>query len=80
MYIIEVKLLKVYIMAKINFELMSKEEALEYCYRHENEFKRDAYACNENGERCFACLIEIINGGTIQPKDLPKYGMNYDEN
>ena len=30
---------------------MSKEEAIEYCYKHENEFKRDCYSAEEDGKR-----------------------------
>jgi hypothetical protein len=59
------------------FEKMTKEEALEYCYKHANEFKADAYASGDNGERQFDCLIEILESGTIEPKNLPSYGMDY---
>ena len=56
---------------------MTKEEALEYCYKHENEFKHDMYDCGENGERQFECLIEILEDGTIKPEELKDYGMDY---
>ena len=56
---------------KIMFEKMTKEEALSYCYENENKFKADAYKSNENGQRQFDCLIEIIESGTIEPKELP---------
>ena len=59
------------------FEEMTKEEALKYCYKHANEFKADAYECDENGEIQFDCLIEILESGTIEPKELPDYGMDY---
>ena len=59
------------------FEKMTKEEALEYCYNHANEFKADMYKCGENGERQFDCLIAILESGTIEPKELPDYGMDY---
>jgi len=64
-------------METINFELMTKEEALEYCYKHENEYKADAYASGENGERQFDCLIDILESETISPSELPSYGMDY---
>jgi hypothetical protein len=35
------------------------------------------YECGENGERQFECLIDILESGTIQPKELPAYGMDY---
>jgi len=59
------------------FEKMTKEEALEYCYKHANKFKAEMYECGENGERQFECLIDILESGTIQPKELPAYGMDY---
>ena len=62
----------------MDFSTMTKEEALEYCYQHEKEFKADAYYAEENGERLFYSLIAILECGAIQPKDLPEYGMNYD--
>lgn len=59
------------------FEKMTKEEAIAYCHKHANEFKAEMYECGENGERQFNCLIQILTSGTIQPKDLPSYGMDY---
>ncbi len=53
-----------------DFNNMSKEDAIKYCYEHEKEFVSD------NNQREFDCLIEILNG-TIEPKDLPSYGMEY---
>ena len=59
------------------FSSMTKEDALQYCYKHQHEFKRDMEDCGENGQRQFDCLIEILESGTIQPKELPSYGMDY---
>jgi hypothetical protein len=56
---------------------MTKEEAIKYCYEHEKEFKRDMYACGENGERQFECLIGILEYETITPEQLKEFGMNY---
>jgi hypothetical protein len=64
-------------MPKINFATMTKEEALEYCYRHKNKFIRDCYDANEDGVRMFDCLIAIVRDGTIEPSELPEYGMEY---
>lgn len=58
----------------MNFETMTKEEALEYCYMHRKQYIHDAV---EDGERLFDCLIYILEEGSIQPKDLPNYGMDY---
>lgn len=59
------------------FENMTVEEAIQYCYKYANDYKAEMYECGEDGERAFECLIEILENGTIQPKDLPDYGMNY---
>ena len=59
------------------FEKMTKEDALEYCYKHAKEFKAEMYECGENGERQFECLIEILESDIIKPKELPDYGMDY---
>jgi hypothetical protein len=56
---------------------MTKEEAINYCYKHENEFKRDCYACGEDGVEQFECLIVCLEGDTIKPNDLVSYGMSY---
>lgn len=61
------------------FDKMTKEEALDYCYKYENKYKAEMYECGEDGEREFGCLIMILDGDTIQPKDLPDYGMNYED-
>ena len=61
---------------KPNFEAMTKEDALTYCYEHERQFKADLYASGEDGERQFDCLIAILEGGTNQPKELTEYGMD----
>ena len=55
----------------MNFKEMTKSEALEYCYKHENEFK------SKNGVRQFDCLIEILDSGTIEPKQIVDYGMEF---
>lgn len=54
------------------FEKMTNDEAVEYCYKHEKQY------VYENDQRAFDCLVEILDG-TIKPKELPDYGMNYEE-
>jgi len=61
------------------FEKMTKEEAIKYCYKHSNEFKSEMYRSGENGERQFECLISILEDDIIQPKELPDYGMDFEE-
>jgi len=62
----------------MDFGIITKEQALEYCYKHENEFKADCYSAGEDGCRQFDCLIGIIESGTIKPSELPDYGMEFD--
>lgn len=56
---------------------MTLEEAISYCFRHANEFKAKMYEAGENGERQFECLIGMLEEETIQPNELPNYGMNF---
>lgn len=56
---------------------MSKEEAIEYCYKHENAFKRDCYDAGEDGVEQFECLISCLELGDIKPNELADYGMKY---
>lgn len=64
-------------MGTVNFETMTTEQALEYCYEHADQFKAEMYACGENGERQFQCLISIVESETITPSELPSYGMDF---
>lgn len=63
---------------KVDFNTMTKMEALAYCYKHENEYKRDAYGAGEDGVKMFDCLTSILLEGRIQPNQLPEYGMDYE--
>jgi hypothetical protein len=60
------------------FKTMTKEQALEYCYKHENKYKAGAFEDGEDGVRQFECLIGILESGTIQPSELPEYGMDFE--
>lgn len=59
-----------------DFSTMTLKEALEYCYKYESEYVKDCGSVDE-GIRQFACLILILEEGTIEPTDLPDYGMEY---
>jgi hypothetical protein len=65
-----------------DFSNMTKEEAIEYCYSHRAEyvggFPNDG-SRGGDGCRAFDCLIEILEGETIHPKDLPDYGMDFEK-
>lgn len=56
------------------FDNMLRGEAINYCYEHKDEYIRGFYSISE-GIRQFDCLISILESGTIEPKDLPDYGM-----
>ena len=58
----------------MNFKEMTKEEAIEYCYKHKNKYNYDIES--EDGDE-FECLIGSLEDGTIKPTDLPDYGMDY---
>lgn len=64
-------------MSKPNFEKMTVEEAVDYCYDHKNEFVTDSGDVDD-GIRQFDCLISILESGTIKPSQLPEYGMEYE--
>lgn len=59
----------------IDVTTMSVEEALDYCYKNKEEYIR-GFDKISVGVRQFECLIEILESGTIKPKDLPDYGMS----
>lgn len=56
---------------------MNKKEALEYCFKHRNQFIKDKFRAGENGTIEFNYLIIILKGGIINPNKLKDYGMNY---
>ena len=58
------------------FADMTKEEAIAYCETHKDQYIRDFDSISE-GIRQYECLIAILNWGTIQPAELPDYGMDY---
>ena len=59
-----------------NFLEMSKQEALEYCYKRERQFVFDG---GRDGQEQFDCLIAIIKSSSISPSQLPEYGMEYEQ-
>lgn len=61
-----------------DFANMTKSEALQYCYDHENQYKAEIYAGGDDGCRLFDCLITILEDEVIGPVELPDYGMDYD--
>ena len=55
---------------------MNKQEAIDYCYRHKDQWISD-FGCITDGARAFECLIVILEEETIKPEELPSYGMDY---
>lgn len=60
------------------FKDMTKEEALDYCYKYRNEYIADLHECGEEGVRGFDCLILNIESEVTKPEELPDYGMDYE--
>lgn len=56
---------------------MTKQEALNYCYDHEDQYKSDLYESGEDGQSQFDCLIVDLKSGIIKPGELSDYGMDY---
>jgi len=59
-----------------DFKTMTKEEAIEYCYEHQDEYVHNFDTVSE-GMRQFECLIAILEYDTITPAELPDYVMDY---
>lgn len=59
-----------------NFKEMTIEEAVDYCYEHQDKYVREYDTVSEGMEQ-FECLIVILESGTIAPEELPVYGMKY---
>lgn len=55
---------------------MTIKEALDYCYKHRDEYIKD-FDSVDDGVRQFDCLIVIVEDGTIKPEQLSEYGMDY---
>lgn len=55
------------------FNNMTKEEAIEYSYKHQKDYDHDV------GQREFDCLIACLESGHIKPNELPDYGMDYEQ-
>ena len=55
---------------------MTLKEAIEYCYKNQDEYIRGFDSIAE-GVRQFECLITILESETIQPSELPNYGMDF---
>lgn len=56
---------------------MTKQEAIEYCYLHEDKFKSGIYEAGENGQEQFDCLMVLLKDDAIKPENLADYGMDY---
>jgi len=58
---------------------MTKEEAINYCLKHRNEFLAEAYESGEDGLGQYECLISCLEEGRIDPEELVDYGMDFKE-
>lgn len=59
-----------------NFNTMTVDEAITYCYDHKNDYVKDSDDVSEGMEQ-FECLISCLESGHIKPSELPDYGMEY---
>lgn len=57
---------------------MTKDQAIDYCYKHKNDYVKSMDDIEE-GLMQFDCLIAILEAGTIEPSELPDYGMEFDK-
>lgn len=60
---------------KVDFENMTYEEAIEYCYKYEDKFLSN---CGRGGIEEFNGIIYLLESKSISPKELPDYGMDYE--
>lgn len=59
-----------------NFNSMTVDEAVTYCYKHKNDYIKDCDDVSEGMEE-FECIISSLESGHINPTELPDYGMKY---
>lgn len=55
---------------------VSKEEAIDFCYKNKDKYISDCGDGIEEGTRQFDCLITILEEETISPSAIPEYGMS----
>jgi len=55
---------------------MTYEEAINYCYEHEDEYIKGFDSVKE-GIRQFDCLISLLEYKTIKVEELPDYGFEF---
>lgn len=60
-------------MRQANFNKMTIDEAIDYCYEHEYEYK--AMCEPGTAQEEFDDLITILELGTISPSELPRFLM-----
>lgn len=53
---------------------MTYEEALNYCYEHQDDYIRGFDSISE-GQRQFDCLVFLLEDEAIQPNEISDYGM-----
>lgn len=56
------------------FQNMTIDEALDYCYKHKEEYFK---GLGSDAQREWECLLGNIEDGVIKTVDLPAYGMDF---
>ena len=59
----------------VNFNIMTLGEALRFCNEYKPEFIRSIYSRGEDGNLRYSELVEGLQLKTIEPHELPRYGM-----
>jgi hypothetical protein len=60
------------------FKNMSKQEAINYCHRHKQEFVA-IFKDSNQGEKDFDSLIIRVEEGDVSPWELPQYNMYFND-
>jgi hypothetical protein len=66
----------------VNFETMTKEEAIKYCEKHEQDFHDKNCKNGESltrSEKWYSDIIEWLRYDRISPKELPGWGMSFEK-
>ena len=61
------------------FTDMTKEQAIEYCYKNRNKYIAECYKNDVDGIESFECLISCLESGHAKPSELPDYGMDFEK-
>lgn len=58
---------------------VTRAEAIAYCHEHKDTFIKEIFADVEEGIQGFESLVSLLEDKTIDPIELPEYGMSDQE-